>query len=83
MLLYYNPFKMQAKVDAKVKREDIERLKKKLLDSSFEKRVKVSGLRLGVQSVGCGSRASGPRRTRLVDNCGHVSYEISVCCACV
>ena len=31
VLLYYNPFKMQAKVDAKVKREDIERLKKKLL----------------------------------------------------
>ena len=58
MLLYYNPFKMQAKVDAKLKREDIERLKKKLLDSSFEKRVKVSGLRLGVQSVGCGSRAA-------------------------
>ena len=31
VLLYYNPFKMQAKVDAKVKRDDIERLKKKLL----------------------------------------------------
>ncbi|CAE7221384.1 SF3B6 [Symbiodinium sp. CCMP2592] len=31
VLLYYNPFKMQAKVDAKVKRDDIERLKKKFL----------------------------------------------------
>ena len=30
VLLYYNPQKMQAKVDAKVKRDEIERLKKKL-----------------------------------------------------
>ena len=34
VLLYYNPFKMQAKVDAKVKRDDIERLKKKLLGAN-------------------------------------------------
>ena len=36
MLLYYNPFKMQQKVDAKVKREDIERLKKKLPGATFQ-----------------------------------------------
>lgn len=32
VLLYYNPTKMQAKVDAKSKRDEIERLKKKLLE---------------------------------------------------
>ncbi|CAJ1331355.1 unnamed protein product [Effrenium voratum] len=31
VLLYYNPTKMQAKVDAKSKRDEIERLKKKFL----------------------------------------------------
>lgn len=33
MLLYYNPQKMQAKVDAKSKRDEIDRLKKKQLGS--------------------------------------------------
>ena len=37
VLLYYNPFKMQAKVDAKVKRDDIERLKKQLLGRSKQR----------------------------------------------
>lgn len=42
ILLYYNPYKMQAKVDAKSKRDEIERLKKKHLGIWREWRLECS-----------------------------------------
>ena len=41
-MLYYNPYKMQAKVDAKSKRDEIERLKKKHLGIWREWRLECS-----------------------------------------